>query len=89
MRAFRYELLTSDRFRRFVNALASWDCFHLSGFWDCLFHACEHRYSISELRGVMERLQFRFLGFELPRGLKGRYLELFPDDPDLVSLENW
>ena len=66
------------------------DFYSLVGFRDLLFHPREHCFSLPEIATMLERLELRFLGFELPRELAGElYSRLFPLDPARQSLENW
>lgn len=66
------------------------DFYSLVGFRDLLFHPREHCFALPEIAAMLERLELRFLGFELPRELAGElYSRLFPLDPARQDLGNW
>lgn len=88
MKRFRNQLLTQTRYERWLDRLAAADFFFFSGFRDFLFHAIEHRFSVSEIRAIFEGLGLRFIGFEAHQ-LRKKYLAMFPDDPRMNSLSNW
>lgn len=71
-------------------ARTSSDFYTLSGFRDLLFHRHEHRFTIPQIQSLLDKAGLRFMGFshidEQPRD---RYRRMFPDDPRMVSLENW
>ena len=88
MKLFRHQMLTEPEYEHLLKRLAGLDFFYLSGFRDLLFHVIEHQYTVSEIKDILERLNFRFIGFEAHQLLR-KYRELFPGDPALTSLANW
>jgi Flp pilus assembly protein TadD/SAM-dependent methyltransferase len=66
------------------------DFYSLSACRDALFHVQEQCLTLPEIAAMLERLQLRFLGFELPLPQTAQaYRQRFPDDPSMVSLDNW
>jgi hypothetical protein len=64
------------------------DLFNLSECRDLLFHVQEHRFTIPRIKGALAELGLRFLGFwSLPN--TDAYRKMFPDDPGMLSLDNW
>jgi SAM-dependent methyltransferase len=88
MKKFRRNWLMQERNQRLFETLDV-SFFYLSGFRDCFFHASECSYSISEIEEIIRHFNYRFLGFEAPEKLKQKYLGLFPDDPVMISFDNW
>ncbi|MDX1486831.1 MAG: hypothetical protein R3268_01425, partial [Acidiferrobacterales bacterium] len=57
---------------------------------DLLFHVCEHRFSLRDIRNALKSLDLEFVGFELPHPLyRTRYREFNPDDAAMTDLEGW
>ena len=66
------------------------DFYCASSFRDLVFHAQEHRFSLSEVRKLLEDNKLCFEGFELAdRRLMQQYQEMFPDDAEGMRLESW
>jgi len=66
------------------------DFFATSMVRDLLFHVQEHRFTIPQIRAVLERNGLRFLGFTFTNmTVKTQYAEKFPDDSDMTNLDNW
>ncbi len=72
-------------------ALTRIEEFHdLSGCRDLLFHAKEHRYTLSSIAETIRAQSLEFLGFELSDPEIGeRYAGLYPGDVEMTNLENW
>jgi hypothetical protein len=72
-------------------ALTNIEEFHdLSGCRDLLFHAKEHRYTLSSIAETIRAQSLEFLGFELSDPEIGeRYAGLYPGDVEMTNLENW
>ncbi len=67
-----------------------------SDFWttsecrDFLFHVKEHRFTVAQIREMLEQLKLTFLGFECQGPWdKARYLAAYPEDPSATSLIHW
>ncbi|MBV6634216.1 MAG: class I SAM-dependent methyltransferase [Alphaproteobacteria bacterium] len=66
------------------------DFYTLSGFRDLLFHRQEHRYTIPMIADMLPAEGLEFMGFSLPnQAVRDQYRASFPDDPNMLSLENW
>jgi ubiquinone/menaquinone biosynthesis C-methylase UbiE len=65
------------------------DFFSLSGCRDLVFHVQEIRYTIPEIKDLLERNGLRFKEFILPDVRLHHYKEHFPDDPLCQNLDNW
>lgn len=90
MRAARAAILAlpSDHPARPV--AASIDFYSLSGCRDLLFHAQEHRYTLTQIAAMLGDLGLEFLGFEFEfAATRLQYLREFPLDPAATSLANW
>lgn len=90
IRAFRRRVLTSPEAVAFGQITGSPDFNNLSGCRDLLFHTRERRYSLPELKHMIDRQALRFLGFDLnnPATRRG-YRARFPDDPAMTSFASW
>lgn len=56
---------------------------------DLLFRPDKHCFSLPEIEKMLAELHLLFEGFDLPAATLQRYAERFPDDPDMISLNNW
>lgn len=67
------------------------DFYNSSMLRDLLFHVQEHCYEISDIKHFLEKFDLEFLGFsEIDTGQsKLLYKQKFPDDVDMVNLDNW
>lgn len=63
------------------------DFYNLSACRDLLFHAQEHRFTLAQIRIVLDSLGLNFLRFDVPNA--SGYRLRFPDDPAMTSLDNW
>ena len=61
-----------------------------SGLHDFAFNTHELRFTPLQLKALLAEHNLQFIGFDVPRG---EYIEqfkaAFPDDPDMVDLDNW
>ncbi|HYC13729.1 MAG TPA: tetratricopeptide repeat protein, partial [Stellaceae bacterium] len=90
IRRFRERVLFGSEAAQFPKLALSNDIWDLSGCRDLLFHACEHRFTLPQLKTMLGELDLDFVGFEhevaaIPR----RYRADFPDDPKMTDLDNW
>ena len=66
------------------------DFYSLSGCRDLLFHAQEHRFTLTRIAEMLGDLGLEFLGFEFEyAATRVQYLGEFPLDPAATSLANW
>ncbi|MEE9304025.1 MAG: hypothetical protein V3U84_09575, partial [Thiotrichaceae bacterium] len=62
----------------------------MSDFRDLVFHVQEHCITTLELGNILDELKLQFLGFEIhDQHIIRSYRTQFPDDPNMLSLENW
>ncbi len=89
LQQFRYELQFKET--EIYNSMFAYnDIYSMSSFRDLILHVQEHRFTISQLKSMLERHSLNFLGFNIvdPRSMLS-YIEEFPDDPDCIDLDNW
>ena len=65
------------------------DFYSLSEVRDLCFHAQEHRFSINQLKEILQSNELKFLGFLLPQQIKFLYNQYFPKDQKQTNLQNW
>jgi SAM-dependent methyltransferase len=65
------------------------DFFSTSECRDLLFHVQETRFTIPQIRTVIDELGFSFIGFDLPPENMTAYARRFPDDPSWRNLRHW
>ena len=66
------------------------DFFNLSLCRDLLFHVQEHCFTLPQIKEILAGLDLEFLGFEHGFASTGQqYLDAYPDDPGMTSLDNW
>jgi hypothetical protein len=56
---------------------------------DLLFHTQETRYSLNEIKHLLNEFQLQFIGFEGIVDSKQAYRQMFPDDIPMTNLDNW
>ncbi|MCZ6762497.1 MAG: tetratricopeptide repeat protein [Gammaproteobacteria bacterium] len=80
--------LTADHPARPV--AQSRDFFSVSLCRDLLFHVQEHRFTLPQIKEILANLDLEFLGFEHGfASSRQQYLDTYPDDSDMTSLDNW
>ena len=73
-----------------IDSLFTWaEFFSLSECRDLCFHAKEHRFTIEKLNENLNYCGLKFHGFVLPLQIKSLYMNNFPADKQLTSLDNW
>jgi SAM-dependent methyltransferase/tetratricopeptide (TPR) repeat protein len=65
------------------------DFFSTSECRDLLFHVQEHRFTIPQIRGLLDEHKLRFIGFELTNPAIAAYRQRYPDDPAMKDLGRW
>ncbi|AIQ97823.1 methyltransferase domain-containing protein [Prochlorococcus sp. MIT 0801] len=88
IRYFR-KMIFEDKFKEIKKLLQFQDFYSLSMCRDLCFHAMEHRFSISEIKNIINKFSLEFLGFSLPSELKAKYKEIYPNDRKMINLNNW
>ncbi|GGX50632.1 class I SAM-dependent methyltransferase [Saccharospirillum salsuginis] len=89
IRRFR-NLLMNERLEGDFSALFdSRDFYSTSGCRDLLFHVQEHRFTIPQLKSLLDRHELEFLGFVTSEAIQQRFKQLTPDTPSLRDLDAW
>lgn len=66
------------------------DLYTTSACRDLLFHVCEHRFTLAQIRAGLDELGLRFIGFEMPNSfVHTRFRAVNADDAKLQDLEAW
>ncbi len=66
------------------------DLYTTSACRDLLFHVCEHRFNLAQIRLALDELGLRFIGFEMPSSfLHARFRKVNPANAKLEDLEAW
>lgn len=90
IRAFRQRVLFGNESERLPGISSSKDIYDLNGCRDLLFHARERRYTIAELREMLQALGLEFLGFDLAdQRTLSAYRAENPEDPAGSDLARW
>lgn len=87
IRQCRAEILAMPPENPLAALCNSIDFYNLSSCRDLLFHAQEHRFTLAQIRSVLDSLGLNFLRFDVPNA--AGYRLRFPDDPAMTSLDNW
>jgi len=65
------------------------DFYSQSCFRDLVMHVQEHRFTIPRIAEALDRLDLRFLGFEVTRDVQTAFRARFPDPAQALDLECW
>jgi 2-polyprenyl-3-methyl-5-hydroxy-6-metoxy-1,4-benzoquinol methylase len=67
------------------------DFYSMSGCRDLLFHVQEHRFTLPQIKAMLEGLGLRVVELEFPDSGEtlARYRARFPQDPGALDLDNW
>ena len=76
----------SERFSFLVNSA---DFFSISAVRDLIFHVQETRYTLEQIKEMLDRNKLQFNEFKLPLKVIENYKKMFPEDTDLNNLDNW
>tara|TARA_B100001741_G_scaffold191592_1_gene157881 strand:- start:210 stop:704 length:495 start_codon:yes stop_codon:yes gene_type:complete len=89
IREFRERVINGD-FKELLDLPQfSSDFYSLSECRDLCFHVQEHLYTAETLQDLLSSQQLVFCGFMIPDKIKMLYLEHFPEDIEMTSLNNW
>ncbi|MBN8521048.1 MAG: methyltransferase domain-containing protein [Alphaproteobacteria bacterium] len=90
MRQFRADIISLPDEDPLKQIAMRRDFFSLSECRDLVFHIQETRYTIEDLKNLLNRHNLTFLGFrEQAKALQEKYISLYPDDPRMTNLDNW
>ena len=84
---FRKDLIENDN-NQWNNIKLSPDFYTVSGVRDLLFHVQEHRFTISKIKGYLDKLGLIFLGFE-DKLVKENFKKIYTNKVDLYNLDKW
>ncbi len=89
LQRFRYDLQFQEN-EIYKNTSVYNDIYSASAFRDLLLHVQEHRFTILQLRSLLDKYSLKFLGFCTVNPLtKANYQDEYPEDKDCINLENW
>ena len=90
IRNFRREVLLGDA-QEYASIRTRWpDFYDMNGCRDLLFHAKEHRFTLRQIKKMIEQQPLEFLGFELEnQEIRKAYLQEFPGDREMKNLLHW
>lgn len=89
IRAFRRAILSGQELPG-SNLTTFGDFYDLDSCRDLIFHVQEHRYTIPQLRKLLDGHSLRFIGFYFPRKATARhFVEMFPDPSSATDLDCW
>ncbi|HLX29916.1 MAG TPA: tetratricopeptide repeat protein [Casimicrobiaceae bacterium] len=89
IRRCRQEMMSREHVQRFATLARRRDFYTTSECRDLLFHACEHRFTLPEVRRLLDEAGLSFEGFVLSAPHASRYLRQFPSDPRMADLDNF
>ena len=88
--AVRQEIFSMEQSNPLYTLRHSEDFYSISACRDLIFHEQEQSYTPTDLAKMLEKLNLRFIGFELPdQSIKQLYLQKYPSDTAMTNLENW
>lgn len=89
IRRCRQDLLSMEENEQFKKLTTLGDFYGASECRDLLFHVQEHRFTLPQLKEVMEEFSLDFIGFFLRPNIIQQYSERFPDDRSKANLDYW
>jgi SAM-dependent methyltransferase len=73
-----------------VKTVVLWEDFYsMSTCRDLLFHVHEVHFTLLQIAEILKKLNLKFAGLDVLPSTKSRFIKMFPNDPFMVSLENW
>lgn len=90
IRRFRQDILALPDDHPAKPIVRSLDFYSTSACRDLVFHVQEHRHTLPQIAGWLDRLGLDFLGFQLEdQAVAERYRSRFPEDPTMTDLTLW
>ena len=90
MRACRQAMILDQDDELVASVVNSCEFYNMSNFRDLAFHYQEHQLRLPEIRDMIEELGLEFIGFALDDLSNAiQYQRMFPQDPNMLSLELW
>ena len=89
IRAFRSDLkLQHPELHKVLSK--KYDFYASSSVRDLLLHVQEHRFTIPQIKALLDKYGLQFTGFIFPESkLIDSYKKAYPDDPSCLNLDNW
>ncbi len=88
IRTIRQNIFQSET-AEFEKIAKSRDFYSLSNCRDLILHEQEHRFTIPQIAQIIEKLDLKFLGFELDNRTRNAYLSCYHDPDNLYDLKKW
>ena len=86
----RQEIINEKKNSSLQSVALSRDFYSTSVVRDLLFHVQVHLFTIPQISKILEDFNLQFLGFLNPKPIiKKKFLNLFPEDEQNTSLDNW
>jgi Flp pilus assembly protein TadD/SAM-dependent methyltransferase len=90
IRRIRTKIMNSSDGDPLHELKGSEDLYTVSACRDLLFHVCEQRFTLVQIRSCLDQLGLRFIGFEQPFSfMHARFRQVNPGDAKLENLEAW
>ena len=89
IRKCRQEIFREHDEQRWKRITTSADFYTMSGCRDLLFNVMEHRFTIPDVKRLMNEQALSFLGFDLDPRVIETFQKQFPGDSALTDLNHW
>ena len=89
IRKCRQELMKLDDAKPLKNVTKSRDFFSVSACRDMLFHAHEHRLTLTAIKSFLAENNLRFLGFNIDGRMLTEFCKQFPGKHSITDLDAW
>jgi tetratricopeptide (TPR) repeat protein/SAM-dependent methyltransferase len=89
IRRFRQEVISAEGGSRFRQLTSFSDFYSISECRDLLFHVQEHRFTIPQIKELLDDLGLRFIGFSVKPRVVNEYRARFADDEQRTNLVHW
>lgn len=89
IRRFRKDAPRLLRSQDFKSISRARDYYYTPECRDLLFHVQEHRFTLPQVKSILDELGLTFLGFYLTEEVLAQYRRKFPSDPGALDLGNW
>lgn len=89
IRQCRQDLTAPENSAQFTQLQLMGDFYVTSGCRDLLFHVQEHRFTLPQLKALLQELNLVLIGFVLEATTASQYQAQFPDDLPMLNLDNW
>ena len=88
MRFFRQQIISGNLPE--LASLTNFDDFYTTSMLrDFCFHIQENRFTINQIKNILNSYDLKFHGFQIDNSIKDLYKKYFPDDKKQLNLDNW